>query len=744
MHMLLSIASGRRAKFFVIPLFVIAALLLGSLQPQLQEASENAPAESWLPTGSESLEAQHRLSEARGQDEGAPAIVVVATRSGEPLAPEQLAAIDQYARDVDRASAQRNELSIVQSVTSPAAPGAAQRGQLSQDGSTATVVVDLGSTAQPAMQPVIHHLRDARETLPDELVAHVTGPAALSVDAAETFEAIDLTLLAATITLVLVLLLLIYRSPLVAMVPVLTVALSYLVAAGLSWLLVQALDLSINMQTTAILIVLMFGAGTDYCLLIVARYREELRRHADVHDAMRETVRHTTPAILCSGGTVIAAMLVLLLADSDPMRAMGPVLALGIAVTMVAGLTLLPAILTTLGRRSFWPLIPAYDPAAAAERLDEEPSGRGIWGRVAQVVATRPRTALVVPVALLVLFAAGSTASNLPLLGWGSTDTFRVTTDSAEGFDLLGESFPAGELGPTTVLVTGEDDSAAARAAAQAASLLAEREDVSRAIAQPLEAGSHVVQVVLSGDPFAEETSESVPEIREQLADVRTEHDVETFVGGPTAQAWDVNLAGERDERVIAPIALVVILAMLVVLLRSLIAPLHIMASVVLSYLATIGLSLWLFQHVFDQPGAGAGFALYVFIFVVALGVDYNIFLVTRIREETARLGSTRAGTAAGLQFTGGIITSAGLILAGTFAVLAVLPSLVLFQMGFAIALGVLIDTFLVRTLIVPASMHLLGERNWWPGRTPGNQPPPAPPASSQQSSLDRKPVGTR
>ncbi|HET9545204.1 MAG TPA: MMPL family transporter, partial [Gaiellaceae bacterium] len=519
------------------------------------------------------------------------------------------------------------------------------------------------------------------------------------------FGSIDATLLLATTVLILVLLLLIYRSPAVALVPLVVVALAYVVAAGIVYALVSRAGLDVNGQATGILVILMFGAGTDYCLLIVSRFREELARVEDKHAAIEAALTHTSPAILSSGGTTSLALLTLLVADLGSIRSAGPVLALGIAVTMLAGLTLLPALLAALGRRSFWPAIPRVGA--------EERRRPGIWRRIGDVVARRPGVTLTVTVAALALASLGNLVS---LPGLSLASGFRATPESVEGFRALEEALPAGAAATTDVLVESDparvDEASGAVAAALAgvpgveAVRPGERSEDGR-IAR--------LSVTLASDPYGDEAVDAILQLREAARDAAGEG-ATALVGGATAEEADGRAAASRDASLVVPLTLLVVLLILVALLRALVAPLYLVASVVLSFAATLGLTYALLEFVFDAPGTDASLPIFVFVFVVALGVDYNIFLVARIREETRRHGP-REGVLRGLERTGGVITSAGLILAGTFAVLMTLPLEQLFQLGFAVAIGILVDTFVVRTLVVPAIALLLGRWSWWPGR---------------------------
>jgi RND superfamily putative drug exporter len=615
---------------------------LGQLQPKLQEATVNDAA-SFLPSSAESTEAARVLAEGFRAGGVTPAFVV----------------------------------------GTPAQVGGGEAVVSARDGSVAYRVVPLGGETAEELQQAVDRLRTETE-------ADVTGPAALLVDAVEVFGSIDATLLVATSLLVLVLLVAIYRSPLVALVPLVVVAIAYAVTAGIVYLLATRAGLGVNGQATGILVILMFGAGTDYCLLLVARFREELRREADPERAMRTTVARTAPAILSSGGTVAAGVLVLTLADFASTRTIGWVSAIGILVTMVAGLTLLPALLLVLGRRAFWPAIP---------RPDEDPRSGRLWSAVGALVRRRPAVMAAFAVPLL----AASLGNLVDLGGLALATSFRGETESTRGAALLERAFPAGALAPTPVLVP------AGRAAA-AADALRRVEGVVSAVPVATSGDGRLAElrVTLEPDPYSDAAVALVDELRAAAPPG-------SLVGGPTAEEADGRSTARRDFLLVAPLTLAVIFAILVLLLRSLVAPLLLVVSQALTFGATLGLAALAFATVFDAPGSDASLPLLVFVFTVALGVDYSIFLLARAREEVERRGH-RDGVVAGLVATGGVVTSAGVILAGTFLVLTILPLEPLFQLGFAIALGVLLDTFVVRTLVVPGAALLLGRRTWWPG----------------------------
>ena len=521
----------------------------------------------------------------------------------------------------------------------------------------------------------------------------MTGPAGFSADATKAFEGINSTLLLVTAGLVFVLLVLIYRSPIFWMLPLFTVLLAESVVRGLGTLLADA-GVVINGQTGGILLVLVFGAGTDYALLLTARYREELQLLEDKYAAMRVALRQGGPAIVASAGTVIAALLCLSLARVNSTAGLGPVGAMGVAVAAVAMLTLLPALLLIGGRRAFWPFMPRVG--------QEHHPSTGVWGRLGRALERHRRPAWIGTTLALGVLALGTLGLDDDLT---TANSFRGSVESAQGQRLLSQAFPAGESAPTVVLVTDPAKVGPAVAAAR------ESEGVTRV--GPPERGDPGTRfdVILAGEPFGTSGFASIEPLRHEL---RAAAGNAVLVGGPTAEEADLRAAVEHDTKVLIPLVLAVVLVILVLLLRSVAAPVMLIATVVLSFAAALGGSLVLFDLFADFPGEDPSYPLFAFIFLVALGVDYNIFLMARVREE-ALLRPTREAMRQGLAVTGGVITSAGVVLAGTFSVLAVLPLVALTQIGITVAFGVLLDTFVVRSILVPALTFELGERVWWP-----------------------------
>jgi putative drug exporter of the RND superfamily len=693
----------------VIGAWVALAVGLAPLQGELQERAADE-SDTFLVRGSESAEAKRVI------DERFP--------SG-----RETAAVIAYFRDGGLTSADRRrmEADAVALCRSAAIPSLARVGTpfllacgrtdpldlspgpallVSSDSSVALSTAMMSDDSTPVAEAAVDAIRAVVPPPAGDrtgLRAYVTGEAGFEADRSKAVEGIDETLLAVTVVVLLVLLLAIYRSPLVALVPLAVVVLAYVVAAGVTYGLVAAGMTTISGQTTAILVVLMFGVGTDYCLLIVARFRDELRATADVHAAMARAAERTGPAILSAGAIVVAAMLVLALADFNATREMGPILALGVAIMVAAGLTLLPAILAALGRRSFWPSVPRPEAGRA-------PASRA-WQTVARHVRSRPAPIAVAVTLVLAAGALGNLSGREPL---DFSEAFRDAPESVQGQELIRDRFIAGRAAPLRVVTRFDSGDDVTAALTEGRSTPVEEMYL---MARSGPGGPELVlaEAYLGIDPFSDEATDAVPEIRARAA--ATAPVGRALIGGEVAEAYDTQQALSRDTLLIVPVVLVLILIILAILLRALVMPLYVVATVVLSFAFALGVSSLIFTHVLGQPASDPSLALFAFIFLVALGVDYNVFLLARIREE-CRTRPTRDAVTAALARTGGVITSAGLVLAATFGVLMAVPLEALFQIGFVVALGLLADTFLVRALLVPALAVLLGDRNWWPSRS--------------------------
>ncbi|MEU5692936.1 MMPL family transporter [Actinosynnema sp. NPDC020468] len=562
--------------------------------------------------------------------------------------------------------------------------------QQDKQGAQVVVAVDASDPADG-----VQKVRAALSDVPAGLTVLVGGPAAQVADLKEAFGGIDGILLLVAGAVVALILVLVYRSPLLPFVVLLSGVFALSLASFVVYLLADNDVLDLNGQSQGILFILVFGAATDYALLLVSRFREELRDTGDRYVAMRTAYRATIEPIAASAGTVVLGVLCLLFSDLNSNKGLGPVAAIGIGAAFVASVTFLPAVLVLLGRSAFWPLRPKLG--------SPHPEASGVWARISGVISRKPRATWVLTT--LVLLVGVAFVPQLKASGTAQSDVFLTEVDSVQAQEVLSRHFPGGSGAPTVVL---------ARADKADAVVAASRVDgVADAKAGKVVDGTVKIDVTLKDAADSEAAVSTVERLRDA---VRAVPDADAKVGGPTATQLDTQRTSERDRLVIIPIVLVVIFLVLALLLRSLLAPLLLIATVVLSFGATMGVSALVFNHVFDFPGADPVVPLFGFVFLVALGIDYNIFLMTRVREEAAELG-TRKGVLRGLTITGGVITSAGVVLAATFSALAVLPILFLAQIAFIVAFGVLLDTLVVRSLLVPALGVDVGRRIWWPSR---------------------------
>jgi RND superfamily putative drug exporter len=690
-------ASGRRTKWYVVGFWVVL-MVVATMPGQLTDVTEDRIA-SFLPDDADAIVADKVIQERfpGGQTTSA---VAVYHREGGLTEADQQTILSEAA-----------EVAGLEFVLPPVAPFEPDSpdGLVSEDGSTAFTVIPISATRQQDINLLVE---DAREIADggSGLTAEVTGPAALETDLRHAFESADVTLLLVTGLLVLGLLLAIYRSPLLAVIPLVVVVIAYVVASGVIKVLADS-GVQVTSISTSLLLVLMFGAGTDYCLLLVSRYVEELHTHEDKHSALALAIPRAAPAIMASAGTVIAAMLVLIFAELASTRTVGPVNAVGIFIVMAASLTLLPAILAIAGRRGFWPSKRAvYDPTYVPEEAPEEGDSR--WARLGRKVTRRPVFTIG---AVVAVFLVGS----LGLTQWDEEATmlgaFRESTEGTRGYDTLRAEFPEGALGPATVIVDRQDGTIQESDIAAAQEALRQVPDIGT-ITEPTgrsEDGQAVAfNVAFPDDPYSNAALDRTDEMRAALSGLGPE--LQGYVGGVSATMADYRDGAQRDAQLVVPLVLLVILLTLIALLRAIVAPLYLIGSVILSFFGIFGVCLLFFTQVLGETGFDPSLAIFGFIFLVALGVDYNIFLMDRVREEAARIG-TRRGALRALVATGPVITSAGIILAGTFAVLAMLPITILLELGTVVAFGVLVDTFVVRSMLVPAIVTVVGDKSWWP-----------------------------
>jgi putative drug exporter of the RND superfamily len=798
--------AGPTAKWVVFAIWVVAIFIAAgpaNLPAKFTDAEENEST-SFLPGDAESTKALEVSEELQG-GELAPAVIVYRRESGLTPADRQ-----KIVEDVRRLTERRFPGVVPDGATAAAGGDSAESGGggppqgaaegcggpttpipgqppdyapfvgplCSEDGKAAIVTAYLkGEGDGDRILDPIEFWRDTVSDPGGGLEVKITGGAGYAADAIEVFESINGTLLLAAVSLVIVLLILIYRSPIFLFIPLAAIMFAEVLARSIGYGLSE-LGVTINGQSSAIMSIMVLGAGTDYALLIVARYREELHHTLDRHEAARAAMASAGPAVFASAATVIAALLCLSIAKVNGTSGMGPIVAMGVACAALSMLTLLPALLTIFGRRAFWPFVPHTPSWSLA---DEEPSTgigqrivngssvgallpvvgaalivllllplvllnallrlvlglvgvrvpslivgpldrrifkpyevrrtkhehladatHGFWKRVGDRVGTNPRRVATGSVVVLLVFCAGLAFFSTDLT---TNDSYRTEVESVEGQELLSQSFPSGASAPTDVIVPNPADVPEVTRALENAPGV---ESATPPVAEGEE--GVLLQATLEPPPYSTEAFDLIEPIRERVQEVAPD----ALVGGATAVEFDVREAAAWDSAVIPPIVLVVVFLILVLLLRAVVAPLILIGTVILSFLAALGVGYFAFDVIFDFPGSDPSLPLFAFVFLVALGVDYNIFLVARAREETLKHG-TREGILRALAVTGGVITSAGIVLAGTFSVLAILPLVFLTEIGFVVAFGVLLDTFLVRSVLVPALVLETGPKVWWP-----------------------------
>ena len=670
-------AAGRRTKWLILAGWTAIALFVGPKALDFDQAQDNRD-RNYLPSGAQSLGAISMEELAFG-DQLLTGMLVFNNPQG--LTRADKAVVASAARQLEKRPLQ------------------GQFGKplplFFEDGKTAALYTQIKAEGdQEVLFSASDRLHELAAAAPPGLNVKLSGQTGFYDDTVRVFDSIDGNLLLGTIALITLLLLLIYRSPFLWMLPLATVGIAEVTSRGLGTELAER-GMTITTQSAALMTVLVFGVGTDYALLLIARYREELRRYDDRHEAMAHALGRSGPPILASAATVIAALLCLTLADVNATAGAGPIGAMGIAVAMLAMLTALPALLLVFGRPVFWPFVPRVETAVA-----EIPDN--FWSRLADRIAARPAAVTLGVVAVMAVMSLGLLN---PPGGLDLTKSFRDDVESVQGMEILAKALPPGATGPAVVMVEGEQNVPKVVAA------LKKSPDIAAVgLVQPGN-GATRIEATLKYEPYSDQAIDAVPRVRSALEAAAPGA---ALLAGASAIEADSREFAAEDNRLIMPLVLLVVLLVLVLLLRSVVAPLVLMATVVASFVAVLGASYLAFEHLFGFPGVDEYVPLFVFIFLVALGVDYNIFLMARVREEAQQYGA-REGMRRGLIVTGGVITSAGIVLAGTFLVLAAMPIVSLTEIGFAIAMGVLFDALIVRTALVPALGFMLGRRLWWP-----------------------------
>ncbi|MDO7869246.1 MMPL family transporter [Nocardioides jiangxiensis] len=690
--------TGRYTKWAVLVFWIVAVMGLGGFAGKLTSVQNNE-ASSWLPASAEST-AGFKKMEPFQDPNTIPTVIVYERTTG-------LTADDKAAAAADVASFAKLD-GVEGEITGPIP---------SKDGQALETIIkfNLGKDGWNKMPDTVKEIRKIAET--DGMSVHVAGAGGQAADAVEAFGGLDSTLLFAALGIVILILLVVYRSPTLWFLPIFSAVVSLGTTMGLVYFLAKYAGLTVNGQSQAILSILCIGAGTDYALLLVARYREELRNYADRHEAMAHALHRAAPAILASAATVILGMLCLTFADMSSTAGMGPVVAIGVAMTYLVMVTLLPALLVITGRWMFWPMRPTFGSV--------EPTQSGMWARIGKRIAIRPRTVWVGTTVVLAIACLG--LFRLDANGLSTEDTYTKEFDSIKGQKVLAAHDLVDQSNQLLVVANADKLPAVATAL----------EGVDGIVDQKLPGGGTVkvvplgqpkdgvgaLSVVIGSDVSSQASFDVVNRTRDAVHAVKG---ADALVTGGSAIYLDTKVASQRDDKVIIPLVLAVVLLVLIALLRAVAAPLILLGTVILSFGAALGISVLLFEYVFGFAGSDPSFPLFAFVFLVALGIDYNIFLMTRVREEAASHG-TRRGALVGLTSTGGVITSAGVVLAATFIVLGTLPLVFLAEMGIAVALGVMLDTMIVRSILVTAINIDLGDKIWWPSKLGQGRTDPEP-----------------
>ena len=744
---LFTFITSKSGKWITVTTWLLGSILLIMAAPALKESTQPT---DWLPNSAESTKA-FNISVEEFPQPGLPIIIVIRNSNG-------LSASDYtQARNIDTwLETNKGNLGI-QNVVSLFNTPQAQNELLSPDESTMTIIVNVsGVPTEDKFQSSVKEIRNyVSQFRSERLKLETGGPAGMYLDIITVFEQIDGLLLIVTIILVLVLLLVIYRSPIVAIVPLLCVGLVMQLSLSIiAFISENSSFLVVNGQSRGVMTVVLFGSGTDYCLFIASRFKEELKRTSSSIDAMRNTMKGIGGAVASAGATIIIASAILLIADLKSYQSMGPVIGIAIVIMTVASLTLVPAILTILGAKAFWPFTPKINTGTQSEQ-------NTIYGKIGNIVLKKPIFTLLATGGALGIFIFGIVGSEK---SFDQLDSLPQNTESVRSFELLRQGFSPGLLSPTNVYIDINKQNHLNPETASELDLIAlailEDELVSDVSyfgrpfgfnspidtnvvleayqtnvtdLQPILERSQKLtsfnqnmlkyEVVLNINPYSTEALDFIPRLRNTLSKSLVSSSLiepKSFVGGETAEAYDTRTAADRDTYLVLPLILIAIGIVLVILLKSLVAPLYLLMTIIFTYFSTLGISIFIFKHIFNQDTVTSGLAFFLFIFLNALGVDYNIYLMSRLKEESVKLPLDSAILKT-LALTGGVITSAGLILAGTFSALMSLPLQDLFQLGFAVAIGVLMDTFITRTLIVPSLVKLLGQWNWWPSKQTNN-----------------------
>jgi RND superfamily putative drug exporter len=717
------IVAGRRSKWVTFAVWILLTGILSVFLPNVNSQENNAARQ--LPSDSWSLEAAVLMKEQFPSNEGVPALVVWFRGSG--LTEQDLAAVQKVTKQLTETPlAAQKGLPPLHKMPAPAL-----KSMVSKDGKILVLPISFNEgTDTEVLQEGMKKLEELTVSQlgsdpfeakieEDGLHARITGPVGIQTDATALFKGADFALLLATVLLVLVLLILLYRSPILAIIPLVGVGFAYGIISPILGYLAKQGWITVEAQSISIMTVLLFGAGTDYCLFFVARYRQALLVEKDKYTALRVSFGGSTGAIGMSGLTVIVSLLGLLFAHYGSNHRFAIPFSVAIFIMAVASLTLVPALLAIIGRVSFYPFIPltaemrAEKEARKGKRIREQKPVGALNAALGRVVTERPKSVLAI--SLIILIALAAFAPQIKFT-YNILESFPSTMPSREGFSLLAEHVSPGSLAPVKVVVNTEGKTADVQGSL---AKLPYVESVSKPEDSKKDANYKAYELIFKQDPYDLDVINRIPEIRSTLEQKLIEAGIanpQVWVGGETATQYDTKTVVERDTKIVIPVVITVIAILLLVYLRSIVATVYLIATVLLSYYSALGAG-WLILHYFMDTAAIQGLIpLYAFVFLVALGEDYNIFMISSIWQERNRL-RLKDAIRLGVSSTSSVITSAGLILAGTFAVLASLPIQVLVQFGVICAIGVILDTFIVRPFLVPSITMLLGDAVFWPSK---------------------------
>jgi len=717
--------NSTRSAVVTIFVWIGVIVTLALVAPPISEVTTNEQ-EEFLPVGVESVQALEILRNKYPMDDGIPAIAVFHSDDG--FDEFELGGIHDYIKFLGS-----DDLPGVIFDQIPTLDGYSLINAFkSSDGSTFAIPFKVtGSPSDPSFSNSIDAAVAQAQLIGGrvQVDANLTGPATILRDAVKIFQSIDLRITLVTILVVIVIMFFIYRAPGLVFIPLFILVSALMVARFVAALVVDLTGLPLNDQVTSIMSVLLFGVGTNYVLFIVARYREEITNSSDRFRAMESAMRKVGPSIIGSSMTTVVAMFLLIFSTLGSFKTMGPMLAITVSIMLIVALTVLPAAIVLMSRLAFWP----SRTIASQQNLVIKP----IWEKIGRFVVNRPKTVFLVTTAILLI---AITPSFRMVPSFNFIDGFPDDVESKSGYALLKKGFAPGDLSPTSVFIHTPDHDVIDHSAfiEGLANAIEDNPGVNYVKGMTRPYGSYIGQQVdeaslkmfnspdgttsrldvsLMGDPYSEKALTVIEDIRSIIQSTINSQSitgVEVLVGGDTAVQLDTKTVIDEDTRLLAPLILFAILCVLILIQRSFVAPLYLLFSVIISYAATFGISIFIFQDILNHTGVAYSNGIWIFVFLVALGADYNIFVIARIKEETERLGFNE-GIAVAVGKTGGVVTSAGIILASTFAVLTTLPLRDVFQLGMAVMLGVLIDTFVVRTLLVPSMAAILKNYSWWP-----------------------------